>query len=75
MHRASEFRERCRLSLLARLVVLDEMDDDESHSPVVSLDDFFVGNDEEDSIAPNQLGFGRPPIREMHASFNEIESR
>lgn len=75
MNRASEFREHCRQSLLARLVAQVEMDADESHAPVVCLDDFFVGNDQEDSIAPNQLGFGRPSIREMHARFNEIAKR
>lgn len=51
------------------------MDDNDSHLPVVSLDEFFVGNDQEDTIAPNQVGFGRPPIREIYARFKEIEAR
>ena len=75
MNWTSDFRERCRQRLLATLFALGESDDDESHLLVVTLDEFFVGNDHEHSIAPNQLGFGRPPIREMHASFKEIESR
>lgn len=44
-------------------------------SPVVGLDLFFEGNDEEESIAPNQWGDGRPPLAELYARFKEIEAR
>lgn len=30
--------------------------------PLVTLDEFFDGNDREDSLAPNRLGEGRPPL-------------
>jgi hypothetical protein len=62
-----------REKLLSKLAALGKID--ESHLPVVTLDEFFVGNDQEDSIAPNQLGFGRPPVREMYDRFKEIEAR
>ena len=62
-----------RRALLARIAELDELDD--KHFPTVSLDDYFLGNDQEDSIAPNQWGDGRPSIREIHARLKEIEAR
>jgi len=33
--------------------------------PLLTIDEFFVGNTEEDSLAPNQLGYGRPSLEEM----------
>jgi hypothetical protein len=35
--------------------------------PVVELDDYFVGNTDEDSIAPNQIGYGRPSLADFYA--------
>jgi hypothetical protein len=43
--------------------------------PVVSLDLFFEGNDEEESIAPNQWGDGRPAIALLYAKFKDIAAR
>jgi hypothetical protein len=43
--------------------------------PVVSFEAFFEGNDEEDSIAPNQVGSGRPPLAEMYATLKQIAAR
>jgi hypothetical protein len=40
--------------------------------PVVPLDLFFKDNDEEDSIAPNQWEYGRPPIASLYSRFKEI---
>ncbi|AKS42547.1 hypothetical protein [Wenzhouxiangella marina] len=62
-----------RKLLLEKLVALDEIDED--HFPVVSLDDYFLGNNQEDSIAPNQWGEGRPPIAEIYRRFKEVEAR
>lgn len=33
--------------------------------PLLTLDEFFEGNTQEDSIAPNQWEFGRPSLGEM----------
>ena len=43
--------------------------------PVVDLALFFEGNSEEESIAPNNWGYGRPPIAELHRRFTEIAQR
>lgn len=44
-------------------------------APTVSLDLFFAGNDQEESIAPNQWGDGRPPIAQMYELFKKIAAR
>ncbi len=44
-------------------------------APVVGLDLFFDGNVEENSIAPNQWGEGRPPIAMMYERFRSIAVR
>lgn len=62
-----------RKALLETLERLDDIDSE--HLPVVSLDYYFIGNDQEDSIAPNQWGYGRPSIREIHARLKALESR
>jgi len=43
--------------------------------PVVPLDDFFTGNTDEECIAPNQWGDGRPPLEEFYRRFAEIQRR
>jgi len=43
--------------------------------PAVPLDLYFEGNSEEESIAPNQWGDGRPTISEMYRRFKEIAER
>ncbi|REN06804.1 hypothetical protein DSI35_14910, partial [Mycobacterium tuberculosis] len=45
-----------RQVLLQTLEHLDTLDPD--HLPVVPLEAYFVGNDQEESIAPNQWGYG-----------------
>lgn len=43
--------------------------------PLVTIAEFFDGNDEEGSIAPNQWEYGRPPLAELAERFNEIARR
>ncbi|WP_157032205.1 hypothetical protein [Kitasatospora cheerisanensis] len=43
--------------------------------PLVSLADFFTGNTVEDSLAPNQWGYGRPPLAELAAALDRIAAR
>ena len=62
-----------RKTLLDKLEALDALDED--HLPVVTLDEYFDGNAQEDSIAPNQWGYGRPTLREIHAHFQAIARR
>lgn len=40
--------------------------------PLLTLDEFFNGNTEEDSIAPNQWGFGRPSLSEIWDILQKI---
>jgi len=62
-----------RQALLQTLEQLDTLDPD--HLPVVPLEAYFVGNDQEESIAPNQWGYGRPAIRDLHAHFQAIAAK
>lgn len=40
----------------------------------MTLDEFFEGNAAEDSIAPNQCGFGRPSLVEMWDMLRKVEA-
>jgi hypothetical protein len=62
-----------RSELLKKLEYLDSVDSD--HLPIVTLDEYFDENDREDSIAPNQWGYGRPSIKEIYARFKSVEAR
>lgn len=50
-------------------------EDDGDTPPVVEFDLYFAGNADEESIAPNQWGYGRPPIAQLYAMFREIAAR
>ncbi|KLN32977.1 hypothetical protein FB00_20085 [Cellulosimicrobium funkei] len=41
--------------------------------PLLTLDEFFDGNEQEESLAPNQWGFGRPPLGEIVGRLRELE--
>ncbi|CAL9351032.1 hypothetical protein SUDANB121_00477 [Nocardiopsis dassonvillei] len=43
--------------------------------PLLTLDEFFDGNDDEECIAPNQWGYGRPPLSVLVGCLRGIESR
>ncbi len=43
--------------------------------PVVDFTLYFAGNTEEECIAPNQWGYGRPSIIGMFERFKEIAAR
>lgn len=49
------------------------LEDNEECFPLLTLDEFFEGNTEEDSIAPNQCGYGRPPLTEIWDMLRKIE--
>jgi hypothetical protein len=52
-----------------------QYDADPAPPPVVTLDDYFTGNTDEESIAPNQVGDGRPPLAELYARFKTIQHK
>lgn len=62
-----------RADLMQELKQLYAQDPD--HLPVVPLDLYFDGNDQEDSIAPNQWEYGRPPISQIYDRFKQIDAR
>ncbi|PJN25988.1 hypothetical protein [Kitasatospora sp. CB02891] len=43
--------------------------------PLLTLAEFFEGNAVEDSLAPNQWGYGRPPLAELAACLARIAER
>lgn len=49
------------------------LEDNEESFPLLTLDEFFKGNTEEDSIAPNQWEEGRPTLAEIWDMLREIE--
>ena len=51
------------------------LNDNEKRLPSLTLDEFFNGNTEEDSIAPNQWEFGRPTLAEIWDMLQKIELR
>ena len=59
-----------RAQLINKVQILVE--ESNSAPPVVELDDFFTGNNQEDCIAPNQVGEGRPSLAELYASLKSI---
>lgn len=38
------------------------LEENKGRFPLLTLDEFFSGNSDEDSIAPNQWGYMRPPL-------------
>ncbi|MDT0267791.1 hypothetical protein RM844_16015 [Streptomyces sp. DSM 44915] len=43
--------------------------------PLLTLDEFFDDNGDEESLAPNQWGYGRPPLAVLAARLAEIAGR
>jgi hypothetical protein len=42
--------------------------------PLLTLDEFFVGNAEEESLAPNQWGYGRPTLARIAERLRKVEA-
>ena len=51
---------------------IQETDDE---YPLLTLEEFFAGNDDEYSIAPNQADEGRPTLAEIYDKFKSLESK
>jgi hypothetical protein len=59
--------------LLAKIQA--QVEQDATTPPVVTLDEYFIGNSDEECIAPNQVDYGRPTLAEMYARFKQIEEK
>jgi hypothetical protein len=42
---------------------------------VVTLDEYFTGNTDEECVAPNQVGYARPALAELYARFKAIQQK
>ncbi|WP_223788174.1 hypothetical protein [Marinicella meishanensis] len=62
-----------RSRLINELIRLPDVDVEAP--PTVPLDWFFQGNAEEQSIAPNLWGYGRPSLKTMYQQLKAIENR
>lgn len=62
-----------RAQLIEKIQGLVEEDD--SVPPVVELDEYFLGNTQEDCIAPNQVGYGRPELADLYRALKAIRER
>lgn len=48
---------------------------DAKSPPVVALVQYFAENTDEECIAPNQVGYGRPSLADFYAGFRTIQER
>lgn len=62
-----------REQLLEKLTRLQSENDD--IPPVVPLDEYFKDNTVEDCIACNQVGYGRPPLKDLYQHFRKIQQK
>ena len=62
-----------RERLVAKIQALVEADP--KVPPVIDLDEYFTGNDDQWCIAPNQWEYGRPELSEFYARFKAIRQR
>lgn len=51
--------------MIARDEILARSAAGDDRYPLLTIDEFFDGNDDEQSIAPNQYGYGRPDLAEI----------
>ncbi|SDB67061.1 hypothetical protein [Butyrivibrio sp. INlla16] len=51
----------------------DKLNTDPERLPLLTLDEFFEDNHEEDSIAPNQWGEGRPSLQDIYIHLKKLE--
>lgn len=47
---------------------------EEDQLPLLTLEEFFQENPDEDSIAPNQWGYGRPSLLQIWEALQKIEA-
>jgi hypothetical protein len=64
-----------RNTVIAKIMAQYDLDSDSAVLPVVSIEDFFEHNWDENSLAPNIAGDGRPPLSECYRILREIKQR
>jgi hypothetical protein len=65
------------LNLRTKLLeeIQSQWDAVDSAPPVVTLDEYFLGNTDEECIAPNQVGYGRPALADVYARLQAIAQK
>ncbi len=68
----------CRRSSIVLVITREEIlaraADGGNRIPLLTVAEFFDGNDVEDSIAPNQHGYGRPGLAEIAGRLRDLEA-
>ena len=64
-----------REKLIAKIMAQYDTDDRPEVLPVVGIDEFFDGNEDQYSIAPNIVGYGHPGLLEFRRVLNDIRSK
>jgi hypothetical protein len=54
---------------------LQSLENADGKMPLLTLAEFFEGNENEDSLAPNQWGYGRPRLADIWERLREVEAR
>ena len=64
-----------RNALIGKIMAQYDDDAGDVVLPVVQLDDFFEGNWDENALAPNMVGYGRPALQECYRILREIRGQ
>ncbi len=64
-----------RNALINKIMAQYDQITDSEVLPVVSLEDFFEGNWDEYSLAPNMVDYDRPPLIECYQILKDIRSK
>ncbi|GAA4675183.1 hypothetical protein [Gordonia humi] len=60
--------------MISREDILERYLDADEQIPLLTIDEFFADNPHEDSIAPNQRGYGRPDLVEIAERLTRFEA-
>ncbi|MBB1152814.1 MULTISPECIES: hypothetical protein [Amycolatopsis] len=60
--------------MLTRTAIRERSAAGDDRIPLLTVGEFFAGNADEDSIAPNQVGDGRPELAEIAARLTALEA-
>lgn len=59
--------------MITRIEVLGRAAAGDGALPLLTLDEFFADNEQQESIAPNQWGYGRPPLQTIHQRLSVLQ--
>lgn len=59
--------------MITRMEVLGRAAAEGGALPLLTLDEFFADNEQQESIAPNQWGYGRPPLQTIRQRLSTLQ--